>query len=72
MKKEIAYINSFLPTPLTKEQVEEEVIKIKEEQNLNSFKDLGYLIKQVQKEIGNRTDNITITTACKKILGLDK
>lgn len=55
-EKEIEIIKSYLPEPLTPEQVEEKAKKIKEELGLSSKSDFGKLMKEIMARFKGQID----------------
>jgi len=67
-KNEIKILETYLPKPLTQEELIEIVKKFKEELNVVSAKDMGKLIKAVSQEVGNKADGKTISSIVKQLL----
>ncbi len=67
-KNEIKILETYLPKPLTQEELIEIVKKFKEELNVVSVKDMGKLIKAVSQEVGNKADGKTISSIVKQLL----
>jgi hypothetical protein len=67
-QQEIAVLETFLPQPLTAEELEKLVRATIQELNATSKKDMGPVIKAVQATAAGRADGKTISTLVGKLL----
>lgn len=65
---EILILESFLPTPLTPEQLEDLVRQTIQEVGATSKKDMGTVIKSVQAKAAGRADGKSISAAVGRLL----
>jgi uncharacterized protein YqeY len=67
-KKEIVVLETFLPKPLSPEELEQMVKATIQELNATSKKDMGPVIKAVQAKAAGRADGKTISTVVSRLL----
>lgn len=66
--KEIEILDNYLPTQLNDNELFFEILKIINEVNAQSVKDLGMVIKAAKSQIGNQADGKRISMAAKELL----
>ena len=67
-KKEISVLESFLPQPLSPEELEQLVKTTIQETGATGKKDMGPVIKAVQAKAAGRADGKSISTVVSKLL----
>jgi uncharacterized protein YqeY len=67
-KQEIVIIESFLPQPLSPQELEQLVQKAIQETGAASKRDMGQVIKAVQAQAAGRADGKTISTLVGRLL----
>jgi uncharacterized protein YqeY len=65
---ELALVKSYLPEPMSPEELEEELRAIVEECGAQSMKDMGRVMALARERIGSRADGGAISSVVKKIL----
>jgi uncharacterized protein YqeY len=66
---EIAVLQSFLPPPLTPEELESVVRTAMQELGATDKKQMGSVMKAVQAKVGGRADGKTISALVSRLLG---
>lgn len=66
---ELELVRSYLPEPLSDEELESILKKIVANTGANSMKDMGKVMDTAKKEIGSRADGGRINQIVKKLLG---
>ena len=66
---ELELVRSYLPKPLSDEELESILKKIVADTGANSMKDMGKVMGAAKKEIGSRADGGRINQIVKKLLG---
>jgi uncharacterized protein YqeY len=67
-EKEIAVLETFLPKPLSPEELEQLVKSVIQETGATSKKEMGQVIKAVQAKAAGRAEGKTISTLVGKLL----
>ena len=67
-RQEIAVLETFLPKPLSAEELDQLIRATIQELGATSKKDMGSVIKAVQTKAAGRADGKTISTAVSKLL----
>jgi len=65
---EIEIVKTYLPEPLSDEELKELVEKIAKELNATAMKDMGKVMGAVKKEVGSRADGSKVNKFFKEIL----
>ncbi len=65
---EIEIVKTYLPEPLSDEELKELVQKIAKELNATAMKDMGKVMGAVKKEVGSRADGSKVNKFFKEIL----
>ncbi len=65
---ELAVVRSYLPEPLSDEELKAAVVAIVEQVGATSMKDMGKIMGAVKKEYGSRADGAKVNKLVKEIL----
>ena len=68
--QEIAVLQEYLPTQLSREEIKVELEKIIAEVGATSMKDMGAIMKEAKAKMGASADGKTINEVAKEIMGL--
>ncbi len=67
-KNELELVRSYLPEPMSDEELSETLEKIIAKVGAQSMKDMGKIMQEAKKEIGSRADGGRINQVVKKLL----
>ncbi len=67
-RKQLEIIRSFLPEPLSEDEMEREVKKIIEETGAGSIRDMGKVMGIATKKLAGRADGKTLSQIVKRLL----
>lgn len=69
VKQEIEILATYLPKPLSKEEITQIVKQIIEQTGATSMKDMGRIMKEAKAKMGASADGKTINEVVKELLG---
>ena len=65
---ELSCINSYLPQPMSDEELEIEISKLIEQENIEDLKMMGFIIQKARDKFGSRTSGRQISDMVNKLL----